>query len=344
MNKKDINSLLNTVNSIVNPLTENELEIVSNTIIESIVDFKTTFDLELTEEQIDTLSDIALDHITTGRNSKYVDLNEGVDALMDNNEPEEVFLAILESKLPIKEETRSARIGAFLSGGQSGKKTKKKKDEDDESGVAKPAAPISTQTERVSKVLDSEHDTQNIYGRYSGFTDSEQQQHKMAGLQDLVFQGYLGEQTPPPPPQNSGVQSPNKKSNDEEEEDNNDVPTQNVDQFGQRTDTQSAYNRYSGMTDQAHAEHLAALQAGLVHQTLPPGMMEEEFHTNSTKKHKKKLFKISFMDKGVKKKGTAVSHKGVMRIVHDKTHFKVYDENNRDVTSMFKHHSKDKKH
>jgi hypothetical protein len=50
------------------------------------------------------------------------------------------------------------------------------------------------------------------------------------------------------------------------------------------------------------------------------------------------------MDKGVKKKGTAVSHKGVMRIVHDKTHFKVYDENNRDVTSMFKHHSKDKEH
>ena len=66
-------------------------------------------------------------------------------------------------------------------------------------------------------------------------------------------------------------------------------------------------------------------------------MMNEE-NENPLKKHKKKIFKISFMDKGVKKKGTAVSHKGVMRIVSGKTHFKVYDEKNRDVTSEFKSH------
>ena len=53
-------------------------------------------------------------------------------------------------------------------------------------------------------------------------------------------------------------------------------------------------------------------------------------------KHKKKLFKITFMDKGMKKKGTAVSHKGVMRIVSGKSNFKVYDEKNHDVTSQFR--------
>lgn len=64
----------------------------------------------------------------------------------------------------------------------------------------------------------------------------------------------------------------------------------------------------------------------------------------SLKKHKKKVFRISFIDKnGVKKKGTAVSHKGVMRIVHDKKTFKVYDQNNRDVTAQFKQGKKTKK-
>lgn len=63
---------------------------------------------------------------------------------------------------------------------------------------------------------------------------------------------------------------------------------------------------------------------------------ESEVKENPMKKHKKKVFKISFMDKGIKKKGTAVSHKGVMRIVSGKSNFKVYDEKNRDVTSLFK--------
>jgi hypothetical protein len=63
---------------------------------------------------------------------------------------------------------------------------------------------------------------------------------------------------------------------------------------------------------------------------------EAEVKENPMKKHKKKVFKISFMDKGMKKKGTAVSQKGVMRIISGKTSFKVYDEKNRDVTSLFK--------
>lgn len=64
---------------------------------------------------------------------------------------------------------------------------------------------------------------------------------------------------------------------------------------------------------------------------------------NSLKKHKKKIFKITFMDGGVKRKGTAVSHKGVMRIVSGRSSFKVYDENNRDITSQFSSSKKHKK-
>lgn len=58
------------------------------------------------------------------------------------------------------------------------------------------------------------------------------------------------------------------------------------------------------------------------------------------KKHKKKVFKIVFMEGGAKKKGTAVSHKGVMRIISNKKHYKVYDEHNQDVTSRFRGKSK----
>ena len=67
---------------------------------------------------------------------------------------------------------------------------------------------------------------------------------------------------------------------------------------------------------------------------------EAEVKENPMKKHKKKVFKISFMDKGIKKKGTVVSQKGVMRIISGKTSFKVYDEKNRDVTSLFKQQMK----
>lgn len=70
-------------------------------------------------------------------------------------------------------------------------------------------------------------------------------------------------------------------------------------------------------------------------QIIPPRLPRTEDLTEQLKK-KKKVYKIIFVDKGVKKKGTAVSHKGVMRIVHGKQHFKVFDQNNRDVSSEFK--------
>jgi len=57
--------------------------------------------------------------------------------------------------------------------------------------------------------------------------------------------------------------------------------------------------------------------------------------TNTLKKHKKKIYKISFTEKGVRKRGTAVSHKGVMRIISGKDNFRIFDEKNRDVTSEF---------
>jgi len=88
-------------------------------------------------------------------------------------------------------------------------------------------------------------------------------------------------------------------------------------------------------------------QQGIANVTADPNTrtinryMSEE--NTPLKKHKKKVYKITFMDKGIKKKGTAVSHKGVMRIVSGKKHFKVYDERNRDVTSQFSSGKKDNK-
>jgi hypothetical protein len=91
------------------------------------------------------------------------------------------------------------------------------------------------------------------------------------------------------------------------------------------------------MTQQAMAD----VRADPTTRNINRYMSEEATHP--LKKHKKKLFKITFMDKGVKKRGTAVSHKGVMRIVSGKKHFKVYDERNRDVTSQFSSGKKEKK-
>ncbi len=103
------------------------------------------------------------------------------------------------------------------------------------------------------------------------------------------------------------------------------------------TSTLSPFSANYQMTQQAMAD----VRADPTTRNINRYMSEEATHP--LKKHKKKLYKITFMDKGVKKRGTAVSHKGVMRIVSGKKHFKVYDERNRDVTSQFSSGKKEKK-
>jgi hypothetical protein len=109
-----------------------------------------------------------------------------------------------------------------------------------------------------------------------------------------------------------------------------------------QTKTDQTLDPYS-LPYQLHQQALQQVQGDPNRRNVSGYLSESEVKENPLKKHKKKVFKISFMDKGMKKKGTAVSHKGVMRIVSGKSSFKVYDEKNRDVTSLFKQGMKKQK-
>jgi hypothetical protein len=110
--------------------------------------------------------------------------------------------------------------------------------------------------------------------------------------------------------------SKTKSSGEEEESQQNDD-----DQRGAES-TQDPYS----LPYQIHMAALANTQADPNRRNVTSYLSESEVKQNPIKKHKKKLFKITFMDKGMKKRGTAVSHKGVMRIISGKSNFKVYDE------------------
>jgi ribosomal protein L12E/L44/L45/RPP1/RPP2 len=125
-----------------------------------------------------------------------------------------------------------------------------------------------------------------------------------------------------------------------------DQETDEEEQQRQEEDPESTTNPF-GFTYALHQQALSQVQGDPNRRNVSGyvggQMNESEVKENPMKKHKKKVFKISFMDKGIKKKGTAVSHKGVMRIVSGKSSFKVYDEKNRDVTSLFKQGMKKQK-
>jgi hypothetical protein len=128
------------------------------------------------------------------------------------------------------------------------------------------------------------------------------------------------------------AKDPSKKSGDEEDQQ-------------QGSDGEETANVY-GFQYQNLAQAQAAVAADPM-QRLVRGYMSEEkvkdSSANTLKKHKKKIYKISFTEKGVRKRGTAVSHKGVMRIISGKDNFRIFDEKNRDVTSEFSGKNK-KKH
>ena len=140
---------------------------------------------------------------------------------------------------------------------------------------------------------------------------------KEVGENGIVKKKTLGEAaapSPPPPPQPAPLtpkgNTPGQQPEEEEEEE------EIVDPARGGSTTTDPYGLASVVKNQS-IQDVTALRESIV-------------------KHKKKLFKITFMDKGMKKKGTAVSHKGVMRIVSGKSNFKVYDEKNHDVTSQFR--------
>lgn len=183
-----------------------------------------------------------------------------------------------------------------------------------------------------SETIDLNEDTDAIMEKYSP------QQVFLSIFEDVGNQGYLARFLAAQQQQNSGGRRRRRMADDEDAEE--------VDQSGQplppSQDPTSTANVFS-QNAQMHQQAMQQVQADPNARNITR-YVNEEATQNQLKKHKKKVYKITFMDKGIKKKGTAVSHKGVMRIVSGKSHFKVYDERNRDVTSEFKSHGKkDKK-
>lgn len=245
MNKSDISSILRTVDSIVNKNHTETEDLVAGLIMETMNTFEKMFDIRLDEEQIDQLTDLAVNHIISGKKINSIDLNEDTQTLMEKHEPQDVFLNLLEVAPLVAAGMRIAASAAgtavankMMSGGSQ---------QFDGQGVTG-NAPTGEKMERISG---DGQETANPYSTYGMM--SQEALARISDDSDLRYQGYMSEAVADP-----------------------------------------------------------------------------------KKKHKKKVFKITFMDKGVKKRGTAVSHKGVMRIVSGKTWFKVYDENNRDVTTQFK--------
>lgn len=239
MNKSDISSILSTVDSIVNKNHTETEDLVAGLIMETMNTFETMFDVRLDEEQIDQLTDLAVNHIISGKKINSIDLNEDTQTLMEKHEPQDVFLSLLEVAPAV---AAGVRIAASAAGTAIANKVL---------DGGNPGMTGDKEQEKQGRISSGSDETGNPFSTYGIM--SQEALARMSDESDLRYQGYMSEAVADP-----------------------------------------------------------------------------------KKKHKKKVFKITFMDKGVKKRGTAVSHKGVMRIVSGKTWFKVYDENNRDVTTQFK--------
>lgn len=248
MNKSDISSILSTVDSIVNKNHTETEDLVAGLIMETMNTFETMFDVRLDEEQIDQLTDLAINHIITGKKINPVDLNEDTQTLMEKHEPQDVFLSLLEVAPAV---AAGLRIAGSAAGAAIGNKIMSGTNQSSSGGQGQGLTGDSQAQERRERISGDGQETANPYSTYGMM--SQEALARISDDSDLRYQGYMSEAVADP-----------------------------------------------------------------------------------KKKHKKKVFKITFMDKGVKRRGTAVSHKGVMRIVSGKTWFKVYDENNRDVTTQFK--------
>ena len=265
MDKSTQQSLLNTVNQIVNKQAECEdckYHELAEAIETALNVFEERFSINLTEEQEDCLIDAGIQQLSENKQISTVDLSEQTIELINKYSPEQVFVSILEDIANVPNPSNAKFAGAKATAPKLAKNPTQRTDQNN-----KPA---------------SEDDSEETTADYGKVDDQEQ-------------------------------------------------PESTLNPFG------IAY--------QMHQQALSQVQVDPNTRTFNKYIGESaETKQNPLKKHKKKVFKISFMDKGIKKKGTAVSHKGVMRIVSGKSSFKVYDEKNRDVTSLFKQAmKKDKK-
>lgn len=271
MDKVTQNSLINTVNSIVNPQPagiEELQEKLAVVIAEAIDIFEDTMGIQVTEEEQQTLTELGVSHFFNPTEVKQINLNEDVQSIMENNTPEEVFLCILEGPI-------GSAVGGIAGSALGG-------------AVGSAIAP------GVGTV---------VGGAIGG----------AAGQ-------WLGDKTTGESP-TQGVCGPTAQSTQAEKE-----KASTLDPYGQMSAL------IAGARQRVEGDPSSQYFANYV---------EENFKPTHTKK-KKKVFKIIYQKSGMKKKTTAVSHKGAQRIVSDKDSFRVFDEHNRDITQQFKKNSKKK--
>jgi hypothetical protein len=270
MDKAIQNSLLETVNNIVNRVQLNEeqmyhLEANYTVVInEALNQFESMFNIRLDEEQVDALVELGCNHLLDGNEFKVINLNEEVDDIINENSPEEVFIYILEGA-----------IGSMI-GGSVG------------SAIGTAVLPgVGTA----------------VGGAVGG----------IAG--DMIT--------------GNGKKKKGSDEDDAAQDPNRIEGTSNVWQMG--IGTLGAEGR-AAVTQDPNSKYYT-------------GYVSEE--TVLRGKKKKKVFKIIVNENGVKKKTTAVSHKGAARIVAGKKNFVVFDQNNKNITSEFhsikSHEKKDKK-
>ena len=322
MNKDTQNSLFNTINNIVNKKEICE-ECITSDLAEYFEEclnvFEDKFQIQLSEEQEKQLIDIGLDYILNGKKAKTLDLNEDVNVLINENSPEEVFCYIVEF------------LGALATAGRA---------------ASSVASSVGTAPNAVGGLTDGQQAAKKMLrGKTTGNQPEEETASPFSITNSTIQQAIQGGMNP-----NSRLNYTNDQSfvseNAVNEADESylsklirlgrKIESKQKEQSGKRkrrmgdtrTEGESTTDPLSPLNDairRAQSEN-------------PNTRLGSEFrdYLGESLKKKKKLFKIIFIDKGVKKKGTAVSHKGVTRIIHGKQTFKVFDENNRDVTSQFK--------
>jgi hypothetical protein len=272
MDKAIQNSLLETVNNIVNRIQLNEeqmyhLEANYTVVInEALNQFESMFNIHLDEEQVDALVELGCNHLLDGNEFKLIDLNEDVDSIINQNSPEEVFIYILEGA-----------VGSMV-GGAVG------------SAIGSVVLP----------------------GMGSAIGGA------VGGIAGDMITGTGGKKKKGSDDADADTQDPNRIEG-----------TSNVWQMG--IGTMGAEGR-AAVTQDPNSKYYT-------------GYVSEEIVLRGKKK--KKVFKIIVNENGVKKKTTAVSHKGAARIVAGKKNFVVFDQNNKNITSEFhnikSHEKKDKK-
>lgn len=317
MDKQIQNSLLKTITNIVNKdqICEECINSELSEYFEECLNvFEQKFEIQLTEEQESQLIDVGLNYILSNKKAKTLDLNEDINVLINENSPEDVFCYIVEFlgalvgaasaaslvAKKLKEPSDAQKAAKKVAGGGNGQQNERDEETTD---------PFSATNASIQQAIQGGMNPNSRLGSANDQSFVSEAKDNPSYLARLIRLGKNIESSKP----GKGKRRRMGTSSQEGE---------------------STTDPFSSLND--------AIRRAQAQSENPNSRLGSEFrdYLGESVKKKKKLFKIIFVEKGVKKKGTAVSHKGVTRIIHGKQTFKVFDENNRDVTSQFKSRNK----